>query len=69
MKTRHKCEGGAGQAADKFGADGDNLTQLRSRRKRFIALTGHLAGKAADAFLGILKEIVTAHVCCLHKSS
>jgi hypothetical protein len=61
MKTEHEDESGSWQATDQFRADLDDLAQTGARRQALIGLALDLAGMAANAFAGILGEMVPAH--------
>jgi hypothetical protein len=61
MKAEHEDERGSRQTADQFRADLDNLAQTRARRQVFIGFALDFAGMAANAFAGILGEMVPAH--------
>jgi hypothetical protein len=61
MKTEHEDEGCSRQTADQFRTDLDDLAQTRARRQAFIGFALDFAGMAANAFAGILGEMVPAH--------
>jgi hypothetical protein len=61
MKAEHEDEGGSRQSADQFRADLDDLAQTGARRQALIGFALDLTGMAADAFAGILGEMVPAH--------
>jgi hypothetical protein len=61
METRHEDIGGTGQSADHFRADLYDLADFGTDRQPFLAFALDRTGIAANALLGILKEVVFAH--------
>ena len=61
MVAGHENVGSPRQVADEFGPDLHDMARLGADRQVFIGFAGHFAGEAADAFAGILKELVVTH--------
>ena len=50
VKTGHEYIGSPGDAPDKSGTDGHDLTEFGAGRQHFVAFTLYLAAMAANAF-------------------
>jgi hypothetical protein len=62
VKTRHKHIGHAWQIVDFSGADGDYLAQSRPDGQIIFCLAMGFAAETSDAALGILVDVVLAHL-------
>lgn len=61
MKTKHKDEGGSWQATNHLRTDFDDLAQTGARWQALVGFALDFTGMTANAFAGILGEMVPAH--------
>ncbi len=61
MEAGHENERDFGDIINGFGAHLDNLAGFGTGRQVLVHLAYDLAGMAADAFSGILKQVILTH--------
>jgi hypothetical protein len=61
VKTRHEHIRCPGKSSDKFRSNFNDLTNLGTGRKRFVAFAYNFTGMATNTLFGILKKKVFTH--------
>jgi len=61
VETGHEGIGRPGQVSNELWPNGHNLTEPRAYRQILVNFAGDFTTVAADAFLGVLEQIILAH--------